>query len=198
MQEKVHLLLLQGVFAAAAASCTSQFKCYSVREGEHTYRPPIWDLIINRPDPVGSSLSIPQFWCRCAVSLLPDVDSLFRALGTSPSRDLVLGNSGTSCDSRDVHAEEIIVCEWDAETPLQAELKPLGRHSIDQKSGLWTSMDKGTWWHSGVVFLCLRPLLSFVFFELQASNPPIPQGAGFQQGSWCYCAFWGWFLHLLL
>lgn len=36
----------------------------------------------------------------------------------------------------EMHTEEIIVCECDAETPLQAELKSLGRHSIDQKSGL--------------------------------------------------------------
>lgn len=75
------------------------------------------------------------------MSLLPDADGLFRALGTSPSRDLVLGNSGTGCVSRDVHAEEIIVCECDTETLLQAEIESLGRHSIDQKSGLratWT------------------------------------------------------------
>lgn len=65
-----------------------------------------------------------------------------------------------------MHTEEIIVCECDAETPLQAELKPLGRHGIDQKSGLWESMDKVTWWHGGVGFLYLRPLFSFVFLEL--------------------------------
>lgn len=70
------------------------------------------------------------------MSLLPDADGLFRALGASPSRDLVLGNSGTGRVSRDVHTEEIIVCECDAETPLQAEIKSLGRQSIDQKSGL--------------------------------------------------------------
>lgn len=63
-------------------------------------------------------------------------------LGTGPRRDLVSGNSGTGCVSSDVYAEEIIVCECNAETPLEAELKSLGRHSIDQKSELWASMDK--------------------------------------------------------
>lgn len=55
---------------------------------------------------------------------------------------MVSGNSGTGCVSSDVYTEEIIVCECNAETPLEAELKSLGRHSIDQKSGLWASMDK--------------------------------------------------------
>lgn len=55
---------------------------------------------------------------------------------------MVSGNSGTGCVSSDVYTEEIIVCECNAETPLEAELKSLGRHSIDQKSGLRASMDK--------------------------------------------------------
>lgn len=55
---------------------------------------------------------------------------------------MVSGNSGTDCISSYVNTKEIIVCECDAETPLEAELKSLGRHSIDQKSGLWASTDK--------------------------------------------------------
>lgn len=41
--------------------------------------------------------------------------------------------------------EEIIVCDYNAETSLEAELKSWGRHNIDQESGLWASMDKITW-----------------------------------------------------
>ena len=55
---------------------------------------------------------------------------------------MVSGNSGTGCVSSDVYTEEIIVCECNAEIPLEAELKSLGQHSIDQKLGLQASTDE--------------------------------------------------------
>lgn len=60
-----------------------------------------------------------------------------------------------------MYTEEIIVRKCNTETPLEAELKPLGRHCTDQKSGLWASVDK-----SNVVILVtlLKPLLAFLFF----------------------------------
>lgn len=44
--------------------------------------------------------------------------------------------------SSDVYTEEIIVRKCNAETLLEAEPKSLDRHSTDQKSGLWASVDK--------------------------------------------------------
>lgn len=63
-----------------------------------------------------------------------------------------------------MYTEEIIVHKCNTEMLLEAELKSLGRHCTDQKSGLWASMDK-----SNVVILVtlLQPLLAFVFFEMQ-------------------------------
>lgn len=114
----------------------------------------------------------------------------FQSTGHWPKEGFCVGEFWHRVSSS-VCTEEIIVCDYNAETSLEAELKSWGRHSIDQKSGLWASMDKITWWFR--VFSSQATIIHRAFWIVVS-----PSCTGFYWGSWCYFETWGLCSDLLL